>query len=192
MNNLDIDKLCTSLINEGWYYESNAIDLKFIKNLKEEMQTLDLKDATIGRNKSLSTEIRSDKIHWLEKSESVIITNQYLDFINSLKKQLNEKLYLGLNGFEGHYAQYDKGSFYKAHMDNFKGGNKRVVTIITYLNENWQEGDGGELRIYKESGESLDIQPIAGGTIVFMSGEILHEVLMAHKSRQAITGWLLR
>lgn len=191
MNNLNLDNLFTSLIHKGWHYDRNATDLGFVKNLKKEMNSLPVKEASIGQDKSLNTEIRSDKICWLEPSECGPITKEYLNYMHVLKDTLNEKFYLGLNEFEGNYARYDRGSFYKAHRDNFKGSNKRVVTIITYLNEEWAPGDGGELRLHTQE-EYLDIPPTAGGTMIFMSEEILHEVLMAHKPRQAITGWLLK
>jgi len=32
-------------------------------------------------------------------------------------------------------------------MDQFQGKNNQVISMLIYLNENWQEGDGGELKI---------------------------------------------
>jgi hypothetical protein len=36
---------------------------------------------------------------------------------------------------------------YFRHTDN-SSGNGRLLTALVYLNENWQQGDGGELRLF--------------------------------------------
>jgi SM-20-related protein len=62
--------------------------------------------------------------------------------------------------------------------------------MISYLNSNWKEGDGGELLIHQELGSNQKISPIQGKTIFFKSDELLHEVLITQKTRMSITGWL--
>lgn len=116
---------------------------------------------------------------------------KYQKITNEFMKDLNQSLYLGLEEFECHFAQYPEGSFYKAHKDSFKEADRRTITLITYLNENWQEGDGGELRLYLGN-EILDIKPYGGTVIGFRSSEILHEVLMSNKERLSLTGWFLK
>jgi SM-20-related protein len=63
-----------------------------------------------------------------------------------------------------------------------------------YLNEKWEDSDGGALRMYfpQEDGAELvkDVLPIGGRLVVFLSGEIPHEVLPTQKERISITGWL--
>ena len=61
---------------------------------------------------------------------------------------------------------------------------------MIYLNEEWAEGDGGELVIYKNSGE-MKIQPLASRCVLFKSDQIEHEVLFTNKPRYSLTGWLL-
>jgi SM-20-related protein len=65
-----------------------------------------------------------------------------------------------------------------------------MITLILYLNDNWQPGDGGELKIYKENEEIL-VEPIGGRCIIFKSAALEHEVLLTNKSRLSLTGWLL-
>ena len=61
--------------------------------------------------------------------------------------------------------------------------------MIMYLNEDWQLSDGGELCIHHK--ESLQhISPENGKIVFFKSSEIEHEVLLSHKPRMSITGWL--
>lgn len=50
-------------------------------------------------------------------------------------------------------ARYGPGSYYVPHLDMYSGGthglmNSRLLTIICYLNPNWQPGHGGELRVF--------------------------------------------
>ncbi len=46
--------------------------------------------------------------------------------------------------------------------------------------------------IPKENGEEeiMDVFPEGGKMVIFMSGEIPHEVLPTYKERISITGWL--
>ena len=50
---------------------------------------------------------------------------------------------------EGLYAYYPNGGFYKRHVDAAAGEKStglRAWSYLIYLNQNWREGDGGELR----------------------------------------------
>jgi SM-20-related protein len=62
--------------------------------------------------------------------------------------------------------------------------------VICYLNENWEENHGGQLRMHLPSGE-LDVFPTAGTMVCFRSDQIEHEVLPATRERRSITGWML-
>jgi SM-20-related protein len=68
------------------------------------------------------------------------------------------------------------------------------VTVILYLNDSWTEQDGGALRLYfpDESGteKKIDILPLGGRLVVFVSGEVPHKVLPTYKERISVTGWL--
>lgn len=147
-----------------------------------------IKNAAIGNNnfKNINTEIRSDKIVWLDNDENDI--KFFFDFINELTIQLNRKCFLGINSNEFHFAIYNKGDFYKKHKDAFNNSSERKITIITYLNENWVVDDGGELVIYFEN-KTLKLAPKAGTIVVFESF-IEHEVLISNKNRVSLTGWL--
>ena len=45
----------------------------------------------------------------------------YLNRLNDLALFLNQSLYLSLQGHEVHMTVYPEGSFYKRHLDQFKG-----------------------------------------------------------------------
>ena len=88
-------------------------------------------------------------------------------------------------------ALFDKGSFYRKHLDQFQDNSSRQFSMITYLNENWQPEDGGELCIY-DGDVTQKIAPTNRKTVFFKSNELVHEVLESHKPRLSVTGWLRR
>ena len=47
----------------------------------------------------------------------------------------------------------------------------------------------GELRIYHVD-EEQNISPNNGKSVFFKSSDLAHEVLLTHKQRMSITGWL--
>jgi SM-20-related protein len=99
---------------------------------------------------------------------------------------LNRSCYAGITGYEFHYTLYEKGSFYKRHLDNFKQNGTRAFSMIMYLNT---EVSGGALRIYQGDGFQ-DIDPNSGKSVFFKSDQLEHEVLITHLPRMSITGWL--
>ena len=95
------------------------------------------------------------------------------------------------------------GSVYPLHIDNPQGlsaGDTRRLTCILYMNPDYQEEDGGELRIFsgrvssstilsdgdkkssvqiekKKEDDVVDVTPDGGRMVLFWSDEIPHEVL---------------
>ena len=61
--------------------------------------------------------------------------------------------------------------------------------MIMYLNTDWQENDGGELRIH-HAAHLQNITPVNGKSVFFKSSELEHEVMLTNKPRMSITGWL--
>lgn len=133
--------------------------------------------------------LRSDKIHWLDRSHHNSYENDFLDLIDSFIIYLNRTCYTGITGYEFHYTLYEKGTFYKKHLDQFRNNEVRQYSMIMYLNQNWKKGDGGELCIHHEDHLQY-ISPLAGKSIFFKSSELVHEVLLTKKPRMSITGWL--
>ena len=65
-----------------------------------------------------------------------------------------------------------------------------MVTLVSYLNEDWREDDGGCLRLWLEDGTETTLLP-AGGSVCFLS-ELEHEVLPAQRERFSIAAWFRR
>jgi SM-20-related protein len=55
--------------------------------------------------------------------------------------------------------------------------------------ENWLPEYGGELVIYKASGD-VTVYPERGRVVIFDSQTLEHEVKPVHQKRYSITGWL--
>lgn len=147
--------------------------------------------AAVGRNIALlrDTSIRGDTIHWLEPDTRIPAQQTYLAFLETLRLRLNEQFMLGLFAAECHYAHYVAGSFYKKHLDRHQGSRDRVVSVICYLNGDWQARDGGELRLHLGQ-DTRDVPPLAGTLVCFFSERIPHEVLVVHRERLSLTAWL--
>ncbi|WP_219222609.1 2OG-Fe(II) oxygenase [Pedobacter antarcticus] len=151
-----------------------------------------LKDAGTG-NAQISNKdklVRSDQIHWLDRSHENISEQQFFILMDKFILYLNSTCYTGITGYEFHYTLYEKGSFYKTHLDQFNNNQSRKYSMIIYLNENWIPEDGGELCIHHPEKEQQLISPDNRKGVFFKSNELPHEVLISHRSRMSITGWL--
>ena len=94
------------------------------------------------------------------------------------------------------------GSVYPIHIDNPQGesvGDTRKLTVIVYLNPDYEKGDGGELRLFLNDSVIRDYPPEGGRVLMFWSDEIPHEVLPtspnadvndSEKDRYALTVWI--
>lgn len=150
------------------------------------------KKAGIGNSKSLQIQesVRGDYIQWLDRETAPEPAKVYLNRLHELIGFLNRALFLSLKDAEAHFTIYPPGSFYKRHLDQFKHDDHRKLSVICYLNNDWTEENGGQLRMYLPDG-AKDVIPIAGRLVIFRSDQIEHEVLPATRERMSITGWIL-
>lgn len=164
-------------------------------NLKQNLLTLNqeslLMAAGIGNSEKLSYDgaIRSDSIYWLDKKHNNEFENEFFTQIEAFILYLNQSCYAGITGYEFHYSLYESGDFYLKHLDQFKNNPSRKYSMISYLNSNWKESDGGELLIHQLD-NNQKISPTQGKTVFFKSDELVHEVLVTQSTRMSITGWL--
>jgi len=179
-----------------------GIDKNFIsKNLSEGLQqniVLLQKDglmtaAGIGNEvvMNASQKMRGDKIYWMDKTHSNIFEQEFLSHVEDFIEYLNRTCYTGINGYEFHYAVYEAGSGYKRHKDQFKNDSNRKYSLIHYLNENWEEENGGNLLVYQNDSVQ-QIRPDSQTAVLFKSDEMEHEVSKSNRDRMSVTGWLKR
>lgn len=165
----------------------NALKQHFSDLIEQE----ELRRARIGNqdNEVLNKQIRSDSICWIEEHPDNPQEQSYFNQVRSLSDYLNYNCFTGIQSWEFHYAKYDVGAFYKRHMDQFRNDDSRKFSLITYLNNNWKDDDGGELVMYLEH-KTEKIKPEFGVSVIFRSDKVEHEVLPANRQRLSITGWL--
>jgi Rps23 Pro-64 3,4-dihydroxylase Tpa1-like proline 4-hydroxylase len=165
------------------------------KLLQQDLLDLDsdnrMLPAGIGNStvKDLNQKKRGDKIYWLDKKNNNANELAFLQQIERFISYLNETCYTGINAYEFHYALYDTGSAYLRHKDQFKNNQDRKYSLITYLNDDWVDADGGALMIYQQA-NTEKILPTSQKAVFFQSNEMEHEVLVAIRPRMSITGWL--
>ncbi len=216
--------IALTLAARGLVIRDDLVPRALIAQLADEARALQdtggLRAAGIGRGQHFraNSAIRSDHIQWLDPERATAAQRHYLGILEELRLAINRTLFLGLFEFEGHLAVYPPGAFYRKHLDQFQGTQHRLVTVILYLNPDWREADGGQLRIHVEAGGGqgaegrapgegstgrspcpaamtgpegryLEVLPLAGRLVCFLSGDFPHEVLPARRERLSITGW---
>jgi SM-20-related protein len=188
------ERIASDIYRQGYCLLNDAIPEDLCRVLFERVTTLKQTEfmlAGIGRaqDQMLNSFVRRDEIRWLEAGNPA--EQGWLDWIEQLRVYLNRRLLLGLFSYEGHFAHYAPGAFYKKHFDAFKGEGNRVLTVVFYLNPGWQPEEGGEMLMFRvEETEPFErILPQMGRMAVFLSEEFPHEVLPAKRDRYSIAGW---
>jgi SM-20-related protein len=189
------DAIADGLAEHGYAVEDQFLSQPEIDEILKAGRfdtSYDFKKAGIGNQQSLQIQeaIRGDYIKWLDKDDSPDAIKVYLNRLQELVQYLNQALFLSLKDFEVHMTVYPEGSFYKRHLDQFKKDDHRKLSVILYLNPDWKQDQGGQLRMYL-SGQTKDFSPMAGRLVIFRSDQIEHEVLPATRERLSITGWIL-
>lgn len=133
--------------------------------------------------------LRGDRIRWFDATDHT--DRAYLAWMEELRRGLNAALFLGLFDYECHYAIYGAGAGYAKHTDVLNGTRQRVLSTVLYLNEGWQDGDGGQLRLFDPAGDGViaTIPPVFGTLVIFLSEVFPHQVLTATRQRRSIAGW---
>jgi SM-20-related protein len=195
------DAIVQALAEVGWCVTDGFLPQPLVAALRREALGLhragDFHRAGIGRGRDLQVrpEVRGDEVLWLDPNSRSEAQRGFLDRIEALRLAVNRTLFLGLFEFEGHLAVYPPGSFYRRHLDRFRGVEARTLTCVCYLNDAWCEADGGQLRLYADPADpdaGTDVLPLGGRLVTFLSADDPHEVLPARRERVSVTGWLKR
>ncbi|MCW3075696.1 MAG: 2OG-Fe(II) oxygenase [Bacteroidetes bacterium] len=189
--NLKIDEITEAIYANGYSVINNFFDEATVSVFLEIFRDkTTLIDAGTGKENSFTknAETRSDKISWIDKGTNPKIDSLFFKVMEDVQQALNRRCYLGLNASEFHFAKYEPGTFYKRHKDIFNSDSDRKISVILYLNNNWKQGDGGELKLYMDT-KTITVAPVAG-TLVLFESHYEHEVLLSNINRYSITGWL--
>merc|ERR1712039_259455 len=92
----------------------------------------------------------------------------------------------GTKGYHRHFDAVSTGTFTQSSIE------RRRLTAIVYCSEGWKSEHGGELRLWPPGAGSsfIDVQPIAGRLLLFLSGCVPHMVCATHRDRVAVTMWM--
>lgn len=174
---------------DNWFSEDELIGLR--KSLLAQYDKDNFHVAGIGNKHHLQKEktIRNDQVYWLNKASVNVSEVAFFQKINEFVDYLNRTCFAGIQEHEFHYAVYEEGSFYKRHVDRFKNDTRRQFSFVSYLTEDWQDGDGGELVIYNHDESKIIVQPTPG-RVVFFTSDLPHEVLVSKTQRLSLTGWM--
>jgi SM-20-related protein len=187
--------LAESLTENGRFLRDNFVNEGQLRALRECVHLrrgrAEFKPARVGRvgGSQRFEHIRGDQTCWLQEP-LYPVERQVLDALEAVRLELNRELQLGLFDFELHYAWYPIGGAYTRHIDQPRGSDSRRISLVLYLNEIWEDADGGQLRLHGEAQQTVDIAPLGGRLIGFLSETQLHEVLPCHRERLSLAGWL--
>lgn len=188
------ERIATALWQDGVGVFEEALPASLCDALAARARSLDADAfhlAGVGRElgPTVESKLRRDEICWIDGDSPAELS--WLGWAERLRIYLNSRLFLGLFCFESHFAHYAQGAFYRRHLDAFRGQANRRLTLVLYLNPDWQARDGGELLVYAGDDEcpQLRVPPRHRSLVVFLSEEFPHEVLPAKRDRYSIAGW---
>jgi len=193
------DPIIDGILAEGYGLADNFLSpdevQRLANRLHERREQGQFRAAGIGnQNTTVEKQMRGDEILWLDEADAVPEELAFLNRISEFVHYVNRACYLGLRDYEFHYALYPAGAVYKRHLDQFRTDSRRRLSVICYLNPDWQESDGGQLALYlpSENGpeQTVTLAPLGGRLVCFESGKLEHEVLPATRERLSVTGWL--
>jgi SM-20-related protein len=188
-----IESFITNKIGISEVFLTDKLATALQQNLLRLNRDSRLINANIGNAiiKDKSQKIRGDKTCWLDNKSKNDAEIEFLDIIRQFMVHLNKTCFTGINACEFHYALYEEGTSYNRHIDQLRNNYNRKFSMISYLNDNWEESNGGQLIIHNTE-EAQQILPNIRKTIFFQSDVIEHEVAIANRPRMSITGWLKR
>lgn len=197
---MSVSQFAATVLEQGWCIQADwlpserAIELTDLVRRRWEHGEFHAAGVGRGAGRDVRQDIRGDQILWLDDCSEAVVQRYIKEELEILRLAFNAAGYLGLHEFEGHFAVYPPGAGYARHLDRFRDSDARVVSLILYLNQNWQTEDGGELRLYPHGAASapIDVVPRGGTLAGFLSADLEHEVLPARRERFSLTGWFRR
>ncbi len=196
---LGAEHITSTLARQGWCVTPDFVNtatwhaLAAEANQRWAQQEFHSAHVGIGQSRKADTAIRGDAIAWIEHDAPSAAQAAYITQLGHLRLAMNQELFLGAFDLELHFARYPIGAYYSKHLDRHAHTQARVLSCILYLNQDWQNEDGGQLRIYTPADDAqryTDITPCGGTLVTFLSGDFHHEVLPARRPRLSVTGWM--
>ena len=192
------EALVDGVARDGYAVVPSFVDADAVAALHARVAALARADALVpaavgrGDERVLRTDVRGDRIAWIDFDAPTQAERSVAHALEALRVALNRTLQLGLFEIEAHYALYPPGAGYARHVDRFRDDDARVLSLVLYLNARWRAEEGGALRIDAGRDGVVEVAPVGGTLIAFLSERFPHEVLPATRTRMSIAGWLRR
>ncbi len=187
----------SSLTETGLWIAPNFFPQEIIAEMlsaaQKKLQQKLLRPAGIGKAAEVQKSIRSDQIYWLEWME-IRELYPFWQAMADLKTFLRQELFIAVQDFESHLACYPAAGFYQKHLDNPRRQSARFLTVLLYLNRDWQVEDGGILEIFSPDNDKkiAEVIPQGGTLVLFLSERFPHAVRLTQRERWSICGWWRR
>ena len=190
---MDAALLAETLRAQDWCVLPAALPADAVAALRAEAAA----HAAAGRLRSAATGragdrafagLRGDATLWLDDPACGPAAHALLASLDALREPLNRALLLGLREVEAHFAHYPPGAGYARHRDRFRSSDARVLSLVLYLNDAWPGDAGGALRLHLPDG-AVDVAPLGGTAVAFLSDAVEHEVLPATRDRFSVAAW---
>lgn len=194
----DHDKIFQSLDKRGWAVSDTVIPLSWHITLLmlgwQLWQDGCFHMEGIGRgvNDARRPDIRGDTVCWVPPG-SLLSRHPFFSWMARFRQELSERNNLGLRSQEFHFARYGKGTGYRKHIDQHRDSDHRKISIVLYLNLQWNPMYGGDLCLYEPEDPNVEmrrISPQGARLVVFHSGLVPHAVLPCRQTRWSLAGWL--
>lgn len=190
------DALAAALADRDWCLLPDVVPSGLARRLHEEAvghaAAGRLRAAATGRGDGrLQAGLRGDATLWLDDPACGPAAAALLAALDALRAPLNARLMLGLAEVEAHFAHYPPGAAYARHRDRFRDDDARVLSLVLYLNPDWPADAGGELRLHLPGGP-VDVAPVMGCAVAFLSEAVEHEVRPATRPRFSVAAWFRR
>jgi SM-20-related protein len=195
------EHIAATLAEHGWCVADDFLAPLLVSQLRHEARQRwrsgEFRRAGVGRGADLTvrSEVRTDRVLWLDPADLSAAQGRYWARLEDVRLAVNRTMFLGLHELEAHFAVYPAGAYYRKHLDKFRGMEGRQLSCVLYLNECWQDGDGGALRIYVDAANPdayVEVLPAGGRLVTFLSARFLHEVMPAGRERFSLVGWFRR
>ena len=98
--------------------------------------------------------------------------DEYVEFFKRITLDIINAEYVGFNftisdiRSRGDITYYEKDDFIEMHTDGLN--ENRLCVILLYLNENWKDGDGGELVLNSKDNQNVAIVPPKFGDYIVL------------------------
>ena len=194
------DETISTLIEHGYAIVDNALPAALCRKLKAEMQSLEDNNQMWNSHSYGADEQGSPHKHINETQLDFKEVRKYAPTFARMEHDpsLIDRL-RGVPGLERLASQHVRiqinaghGGCYTMHTDSGtaadKAGQTLCLTALIYLNDGWQEGDGGELRVFPFPYKAEIIPPVQGRLVLF-EPRMVHDVLPNYRKRYCFTLW---